>query len=72
MVYGKESSGFYNHSARMIQLMLCGTQYVTQVSLNYILHILKLVYIHSPNRRLVYIYVFNQKHLRFKQRAAKN
>ena len=46
-----------------IQLLLCGAQYVTQVSLNYnLVYILKLVYIYiyiyiyiySPNRRLVY------------------
>ena len=50
-VYGKESLVIYYNSARMIQLMLYGTQYVTQVSLNYILvYILKLVYI--------YIYIY--------------
>ena len=56
-VYGKESLVIYYNSARMIQLMLYGTQYVTQVSLNYILvYILKLVYI--------YIYIYTN--LRFR------
>ena len=36
------------NSARTIQSMLCGVQYVTQVSLNYMLvYILKLVYIYT-------------------------
>ena len=38
--------------------MLYGKQYVTQVSLNYMLvriYTLKLVYIYSPNHSLVYI-----------------
>ena len=50
----------HNNSARTIQSMLYGTQYVTQVSLNYMLvdlYILRLVYIYSPNRRLVYVYM---------------
>ena len=37
--------------------LLCGAQYVTQVSINYkLVYILRLVYIYSPNCRLVYIY----------------
>ena len=39
-----------------------GTQYLTQVSLNYMLvYILRLVYTYLPNRRLVYIYSPNRK-----------
>ena len=35
----------YINNARMIQTMLYGTQYLTQVSLNYMLvHVLRLVY----------------------------
>ena len=64
-VLWKESSTFYSNGARTIQSIVCGAQYVTQVSLNYMLvYILKLVYIYiyiyiyiySPNRRLVFIY----------------
>ena len=61
-VYGKELSAVYNNSARTIQSMLYGTQYLTQVSLNYMLvYILRLVYTYLPNRRLVYIYSPNRR-----------
>ena len=56
-VYGKETSAIFKNSGKTIQSMLCGPQYVTQVSLNYsLVYILRLVYIYSPNRRLEYIY----------------
>ena len=56
-VYGKEASAIFKNSGKMIQSMLCGPQYVTQVDLNYsLVYILRLVYIYSPNRRLEYIY----------------
>ena len=42
----KGMSAVYNNSARTIQSMLYGTQYGTQVSLNYMLvYILRLIYI---------------------------
>ena len=59
--YGKETSAFYNNSTRTIQSLLCGAQYVTQVSLNYkLVYVVRLVYIYLPNCRLVYIYIYIQ------------
>ena len=53
MVYGKETSAFYNNSARTVQSMLCRALYVTQVSLNYnLVYILRLVYMY------IYIYIY--------------